>query len=225
LYGRYKTSGPVKVQIKAEVLGAPLEQTVAVTLPAKDNSNPEIERMWASHRVERLMADDRADGSKGRFAEIVRLCEGYSIASQYASFIVLENDAEYQRWKIERRNATRVERDRAAQVAVRERLDQLRRETAEQVGPRPADKVTANNASTRSEPIQLARQDQPVAAPANQPRDLNLGIRSQPGPSTGGGRSGGGAIDPLTALAAASLAGLGWALRRKRGANGSLIDV
>ena len=35
-------------------------------------------------------------------------------------------------------------------------------------------------------------------------------------PAHGGGATGGGAIDPLTALAAAALAGLGWAGRRKR---------
>jgi Ca-activated chloride channel homolog len=216
LYGRYKKSGPAKVQIKAEVLGNPFEQTIDVTMPDKDSGNPEIERMWASHRVERLMAQDRADGSNGRFAEIVRLCEGYSIASQYASFIVLENDAEYRRWKIERRNATRIERDRAAQVAVRERLDQLRRDTAQQLGPRPPEKVATNSAESLGQPIQLARQDQSSPSPPVQPGDFNLGSRPNPGVSTGGGSAGGGAIDPLTALAAASLAGFGWACRRNK---------
>ena len=226
LYGRYKKSGPTKVQIKAEVLGAPLEQTVEVTLPARDDRNPAIERMWASHRVERLMSEGRVNEYKGRLDEIVQLCEGYSIASQYASFIVLENDAEYQRWKIERRNATRVQRDRKAQVAVREQLEVLRRDTAERVGPRPADKVATSGADKRSEPIQLARQDQSVTEPNRQPGDLELGVPSQPGSSAdGNGRSGGGAIDPLTALAAASLAGLGWACRRKKRGKDSLGGV
>jgi hypothetical protein len=169
--------------------------------------------MWASHRVERLMAEGRADGSQGRLDEIVRLCEGYSIASQYASFIVLENDGEYQRWKIERRNATRVQRDRKAQVAVREQLEHLRRETAQRVGPRPTDKVAAIGPETRGESTQLARQDQPIGLPANQPSDLSVNTPSQSGSPAGGG----GAIDPLTALAAVSLAGLGWACRKKTG--------
>ena len=82
------------------------------------------------------MAVGRAEGSNGQAAEIVRLCEGYSIASQFASFIVLENDAEYKRWKIARNNATRVERDRQAQTAVREELEKLRRETAQKLGPK-----------------------------------------------------------------------------------------
>ena len=136
LYGRYKTAGPATIQVKAEILGSPLEQSLPVTLPATDATNPEIERMWASHRVERLMAAGRAEGSNGHADEIVRLCEGYSIASQYASFIVLENDTEYRRWKIARRNATRVQRDRQAQLAVREGLAQLRHDTAQQLGPK-----------------------------------------------------------------------------------------
>ena len=240
MYGRYKTSGPVTARIKAEVLGSPIEQTVALNLPAAENANPQIERMWASRRVERLMSEDRAAGSNSRFDEIVRLCEGYSISSQYASFIVLENDGEYQRWKIERRNATRVQRDRAAQLALRERLDQLRRETAAKVGPRPADKLSAESATPAGTPIELARQDVPAADAGSQPGDLNLApaaspsLSSSPQPSTspaspsifdgprGGG--GGGAIDPLTALTAASLAGLGWACRRKQSRDRTVAD-
>ena len=38
--------------------------------------------------------------------EIVRLGEAYSIASEYTSFLVLPNDAEYQRWKLERKFRT-----------------------------------------------------------------------------------------------------------------------
>ena len=147
MYGRYKTAGPATIQVKAEVLGSPLEQSLPVTLPATDTKNPEIERMWASHRVERLMAAGPCRGIQRPADEIVRLCEGYSIASQYASFIVLENDAEYQRWKIARRNATRVQRDRQAQLAVREELAQLRRETAGQVGPKGDAQPAGENSS------------------------------------------------------------------------------
>ena len=125
VYGRYKRTGPAKVHVQAQVLGNPLDQAVEVTLPEKNEDNPEIERMWASHRVNRLLGDGRRDGNQASADEIVRLCEGYSIVSEYASFIVLENDAEYRRWAIERRNASRIERDRAAQAAVRTKLEEL----------------------------------------------------------------------------------------------------
>ena len=100
--------------------------------------------MWASHRVERLLNKQRAGATDDQISEVVRLCEGYSIVSQYASFLVLENDAEYQRWQIARRNATRVQRDRGAQVALRQKLDEMQRQASAQLGPRePADTVAA----------------------------------------------------------------------------------
>ncbi|MEX2114645.1 MAG: hypothetical protein WD845_15740 [Pirellulales bacterium] len=198
------------MQVSAEVLGSPLAQTIDVTLPERNEANPEIERMWAQHRVERLMREDRREGSQGRQAEIVRLCEGYSITSEYASFIVLENDAEYQRWKIERRNAARVSRDRNAQLAVRQRLEELRRQTAESIGPQAGDKKVAAN----DVPGQASGREQASASPT--PGDLALRPSSD-----GQGGDGGGAFDPLSALAAASLAGLGWAARRRKGGQGN----
>src|SRR6185436_12722968 len=97
------------------------EQSVKIELPAKNDANPEIERMWASKRVEQLLAAARESGETAPVLdEIVRLCEDYSITSEYASFIVLENDAEYQRWKIERKNLVRLERDRASQSRVKQ---------------------------------------------------------------------------------------------------------
>jgi len=322
MYGRYKTAGPATIQVKAEVQGSPLEQSLPVTLPGTETNNPEIERMWASHRVERLMAAERAEGSKGHADEILRLCEGYSIASQYASFIVLENDGEYQRWKIARRNATRVQRDRKAQVAVREELEKLRRETAQKLGPksdaegerqaslgerealgrlrsdaprqsglssakedrqssdrraagkpmgsasgkRIADHARENNvagdeideAIDEDQTFGLAKSKSEAgravdAEQAVEGLDPRLPAQAKPsidGPSTdakggsgpaanapagdeaagdgpvaketaadatAGKATGGGAIDPLTALAAAALAALGWAGRRRRG--------
>jgi Ca-activated chloride channel family protein len=230
MYGRYKQSGEAKVTVKAEVLGSPLEQSIPVTLPARDEANPEIERMWALHRVSRLMGQDRKSGSIDQVGEIVRLCEAYSIVSPFASFIVLENDAEYQRWKIERRNATRIQRDRTAQAAVRERLEELRRETAQQVGPQRNSEVakqstpqrsdarpaTADQAATpANEPNLPPSVDQPLRqnAPASRPRSRDLVIDFPSGGRSGGG---GGAIDPLTALFAAGLAGSGWLARKRR---------
>ncbi len=106
LYGRYRGGGEAKITVRGDVLGRPIEQTVSLTLPKTDGGNPEIERMWAWHRVQRLLGDADRDGSRsGVVDEVVKLGEVYSIATEYTSFIVLENDAEYRRWKIERRNA------------------------------------------------------------------------------------------------------------------------
>jgi hypothetical protein len=192
---------------------------VDVSLPAVDSANPEIERMWAWHRVDRLMGDGRREGNPGRVDEIVRLSEGYSIANEYASFIVLENDAEYQRWKIERRNAARVGRDRSAQLAVREKLERLRRQTAEQTGPNPA-RPLAGNQTEQIELASAANATSPASVQAGtQPpanfTPSNSGASSPSGSSRSRGSGGGGAIDPITALVSAGLAGLAWRSRKR----------
>ena len=172
--------------------------------------------MWASHRVERLMASDRETGSAGTSKdEIVRLCEGYSIASEYASFIVLENDAEYQRWSIKRRNATRVTRDRSAQVALRKELDQIRELAVTKLGP---------DQSGSSVPLQLPKPIQadfrPACQAAQRPTARRRSIRraardiSMPSVNTRGGGGGGGAIDPISAVIALGLAGASMAAAR-----------
>jgi Ca-activated chloride channel family protein len=225
MYGRYRKAGPVKVTIAGEVLGSPFQQTVEVTLPETDDKNPEIERMWAWHRMERLLNEARRNGStKSVEDEIVRLCEGYSIVSEYASFIVLENDAEYQRWKIDRRNATRVERDRAAQAALRQTLDELRQESMAKLGPAKNGDAEKGLAATERDPAgppQNAPGAAPTATtppddPAARSRDLDFGVN--PGDGSRGGAAGG-AIDPVTgSLAAAlALAALAGARKRRRG--------
>ena len=219
MYGRYRNSGPVKLQVQAEIQGSLMEQKVDVDLPSAEESNPQIDRMWASHRVERLLNKQRAGATDDQVSEVVRLCEGYSIVSQYASFLVLENDAEYQRWQIARRNATRIERDRGAQAALRQKLDELQRQASAQLGPRePADAMTASNeAQSQATPAtqpglntSTSIGNNTFAAPPQNPGQVSQG-------GGGGGGGGGGAIDPLTALLGIGMAGMGLASRyRKR---------
>lgn len=214
LYARYKESGPVQVRFQADIQGSPLDQTLKVELPEVEKANPQIERMWASHKVDRLLRQMRETSSQNEVAEVVRLCEGYSIASEYASFIVLENDAEYQRWKIDRRNATRIERDRAAQLALGERLEQLRNETAQQVGPagtREKQSIASRTRPDENRGVDLAMNSNPVPTPTpfeTAPSNRGFDINVAPG--------GGGAFDPFTAITAASLAAWGFSRCRRK---------
>jgi Ca-activated chloride channel family protein len=210
LYGRYRGSGPVQLRVQAEIQGSPLDQQVALELPDRDASNPQIDRMWASHRVSRLQAEQRAEGVEKHVNDIVQLCEGYSIVSPYASFLVLENDAEYKRWQIARRNAIRVQRDRKAQAELRQKLDELRRQSTAQLGPR---EPGVNIESSRNDVAVSSPQQQP--ATPRSPMVPGSGADLNTSPSSGGG-GGGGAIDPLTALLGIGLASLGLAARRKK---------
>jgi Ca-activated chloride channel homolog len=125
---------------------------------------------------------------------------------------VLENDAEYDRWKIERRNLTRSSRDRAAQQAVRDRLEQMRSKTQAAIGPnsdptKPA--ASAADSAVRPSPQAIpASNPQPIAN-----RDLNVPSRPTFNGGGGGGGGGGGAVDPLSI---AVLLGLGAAGIRRR---------
>lgn len=199
LYGRYRKAGPITVTMEAEVLGQPLKQILELTLPERDEANPEIERMWAYRRVKGLMDDDRASGSSGNREQIVKLCETYSIAGEHASFIVLENDGEYRRWKVDQRNAMRLTRDRRAQRQVRERLEQMRQRTVAQIGP-----VETTNAKAADAKPQAA---DPAAAPrTDSDRGVDIDL-----PSIGGG-----AIDPVSGTIVLILVGSAAVTMRRR---------
>ena len=217
LYGRYRKAGPAKVHVRANVNGQPLDQAIDVELPQQEGGNPEIERMWAWHRVQRLLKDADASGSRSPVIdEIVRLGEGYSIVTEYTSFIVLENDAEYQRWQIGRRNALRVERDRRGQVALQQQLEAMRAAAAQKIGPAPQSGAAAPGpvvdvASAIPAAVRPATATPATGTPSFQrtrTRDLMI--------PSGGGGGGGGAIDPLAALLVLATAGTAFACRASR---------
>jgi Ca-activated chloride channel family protein len=225
IYGRYDQPGTTSVTIKGDVQGQPFEQSVEIELPATDDANPEIERMWAWKRVDQLWAAARERGETDSIVnDIVMLCEDFSIASEYASFIVLENDAEYQRWKIDRKNLSRLERDRMAQAQVREQLDALRNEALSKLGPAATSATT-----TPSQPLEVVNRAQsPVSstppatpmpnAPASRGFDLDL-------PAGGGGGGGGGAIDPVSAAIGLGLAGAAALAARRRKTSSANIQA
>lgn len=223
LYGRYKGSGPVTVNVEADVAGMPLKKSVQIEFPAADNSNPEIERMWAWHRIDRLMPQAGGPGDVAT-TEIIRLGEAYSIVSEYTSFIVLENDGEYKRWKIDRRNALRIRNERASQERLRKELEEIRAKALSQLGPAaPASQVKLAGAST--DPSAPGAAGDPggtqmvdaTRSPAARPGwNIDFTPRSNRSSGGGGGRSGGGAIDPLSGAIALSLAGFALLTGRRR---------
>ena len=229
LSGRYKNSGDATITIEADVMGQPISQTVQVKFPDVEDKNPEIERVWAFQQVEQLMADIRRNGeSPAAVGKILSLCEGYSIVGEYASFIVLENDAEYSRWAIARRNATRVTRDDKARLQLQDQLQLLRDSALAQSGPAEPEAIAA----VEPEQQNVAQADpaltaspataSPAVAPVQTtPTDLNWAPQSSPANNQpyyggGGGGGGGGAIDPVTGLLAAGLAASAMYKRKRR---------
>ena len=220
MIGRYKSSGNGSAKISGNVMGRPFAQTVELDFPAVEEDNPQIERMWAYSHVQSLMNEVRTNGETAKLKEnIVQLCEGYSIVSQYASFIVLENDREYKRWKIERRNATRIKRDRNARKKVADQLNRIREKSLAEIGPQSRTKTASRktsspqneNRDTASRPTQQ-QQYSPVST-RSQDLDFSTPQSNNSGSRRSGG--GGGAIDPITGSNALSMAGAA-ALRRRR---------
>lgn len=203
MYGRYRGDGPVTIALRADVEGRDLKQEIKVDFPREDTGNPEIERMWALQKVREL----ESASSDVAIGEIVRLGEGYSIVTEYTSFLVLENDVEYQRWKIERKNALRLSRDRKAQEALRADLNTIRLQASANIGPVTAQKMAKAEPSGSVPPI-ANRPQAPVQRQQQAPQNVNI----QP---QGGGSSGGGAIDPLSGGIALGLGALALVRRRR----------
>ncbi|HEY8750602.1 MAG TPA: VIT domain-containing protein [Tepidisphaeraceae bacterium] len=206
VYGRYRNSGPAKLMLTATIEGQKLSRPVDLDFPAKDVANPEIERMWAMKKVDQLLAAGDAGSSPNSVSgEIVRLGEAYSIATQYTSFIVLENDAEYQRWQIDRKNVLRLKRDRAAQETVAHELAALRDKAAADLGPAP-EKAPEPAAPVLSAPMPTPSVTPTGPSPA--PRQNQPAPRSHNSTDieTGGGSNGGGAFGPLSSVGVIALA-------------------
>src|SRR5439155_4718748 len=105
----------------------------------------------AWHRINSLLKEGDRKGDRSPVApEIMRLGEDFSIVNEYTSFLVLKNDAEYQRWKIARRNLAATGRDRQAQAKRREQLDAMRNKALYEIGPQAAAPVV------KTEPLQMA---------------------------------------------------------------------
>jgi Ca-activated chloride channel family protein len=212
LYGRYKGKGNGRIHISGEVNGRQIATDAELVFADKNDDNPEIERMWAWHKMERLKREHEMNNDPTLVDEIVRLGEGYSITSEFTSFLVLENDAEYQRWKIERRNASRIERDRKAQQRLRQELEELRKKSMGAIGPTDIENTTPDNGTplVAKAPVPAQPVQQPRTQPSSESRSMpTSGFDT---PSFGGG----GAMDPVSALVGVVLGGAALLGRRKK---------
>lgn len=190
VYGRYKGSAEAEIIMNGQVMGKEITKKISLPFPAKDLKNPKIERMWAQKNIDQLLKlADRKNDRKSVIDEVVRLGETFSIVTEYTSFLVLENDNEYKRWKIERRNLQRLGRDRAAQQQRQQTLASIRQKSIENLGPQAAANTVSRNNKTAIKPVTPLAQApdttlQPNATPdpASQPkvvrkqsRDINFG--------------------------------------------------
>ncbi|HET6250187.1 MAG TPA: VIT and VWA domain-containing protein, partial [Tepidisphaeraceae bacterium] len=196
VYGRYGTAGPAQVTLTGKVDGKDWSQTFPVAFPLQADADPEIERMWAMRRIERLR-NDPAGLSMSGVDQIVRLGEGYSIATEYTSFIVLENDAAYAKWKIAQRNAMRLTQDRDARAQLEEELKALRKKAPGGLGDPSAAPANADASGSMQPP--------PAATALTNPNPASPGLHL------------GGAMDPTYLLLVLGMSGLAVATWKCKG--------
>jgi Ca-activated chloride channel homolog len=180
IYGRYHGGGEAKVTVRGSVNGVELKESAKLQFPKEDTQNPEIDRMWALHKIDGLLKDaDRTNSRDTVKDEVVRLGEGYSIVTEYTSFLVLENDGEYQRWKISRNNALRNERERKAQEVVRNQFENIRNKAMTNIGPQDASSAPATTpapvAWKATQPTPIAQARPQASAPTPEPATYSDG--------------------------------------------------
>lgn len=201
LYGRYKGTGEANVELRASINGREFKQSAPFTFAKEDLSNPELERMWAWKRIDGILKVADAKGNRAPVIdEVVRLGELYSIVTEYTSFLVLENDSEYQRWKIARSNLKRIDQDRNAQLAVSKKFETLRNKALTDIGPEAVGAAPAKSEDAANSPVAANPASSSSATPASTPTQVAQAPNRSQSFNLGGG--GGGAVGPLFVLAA-----------------------
>jgi len=200
VYGRYKGSGETKIKFSAEFLDRKFSKTVDMNLPNSDDSNTAIERMWAYKKLDSLVNElPEHITESNEINEIVRLGEVYSIVSEYTSFLVLENDQEFKRWNIERKNLLRMSRDSKAIATTREKMETLRKSSAENLGP-TSDKKSQENIQSDESPIIDNNNNINNSNPVVDKNQNQKRVRSNSRDFFGGGGGGSGPVAPIVLL-------------------------
>jgi Tfp pilus assembly protein PilF len=101
--GRYNPAGGAArgtVTVSGVSGGKPVEYSGEVELPGGEEGNSFIPRLWARHHLDYLLAQGTAPQVKER---IIALSEDYQIITPYTSFLVLESDADRERFQVKKK--------------------------------------------------------------------------------------------------------------------------
>ncbi len=179
VFGRYQGTGSQELTVSARISGKDVSWTVPVDLPEVDESNPELERLYAMAAIEDLERAEWLDGrpeSETREG-IVDMALAYSLVTDHTSMVV-------------------VREDRKAQYGL----------GSENLARRMREEDAARVRSIAGNQVQVHTGGAPLAGPkaSNAP-----GRARQRSASGGSGRSGGGgALGPVELLALIALIGL-----------------
>jgi len=131
IFGRYEQGGTAEVTLEARLTGQDRTYHTTFDFPEIDTENPEIERLYALDRIERIQVRQDAgleEPSEAREA-IAGLGVEYQIVTDHTSMLLLSDDG-FERHGLERQNRERVAIERKAQsvrakqAPVNRRVDQ-----------------------------------------------------------------------------------------------------
>jgi Ca-activated chloride channel family protein len=117
LFGRYDEAGEATVTLKARLTGEDKAYRTTFSFPEADTENPELERLWALHRIEAIEAEELLGKRAAVEAEqaVRDLGVAYQIVTDHTAMVVLSDEVFTGRG-IERKNLARVARERKAQA-------------------------------------------------------------------------------------------------------------
>src|SRR5262249_62210866 len=88
------------VTVTGTMNGKPVQMTAKVELKGAGAEESFIPRLWARMHLDSLLEQGASESIKD---EIIALSEEYNIITPYTSFLVLETDADRERFKVKRR--------------------------------------------------------------------------------------------------------------------------
>ncbi|MBU1486755.1 VWA domain-containing protein [bacterium] len=101
LLGRYEGSGATAITLKGYADGKEKRFVYEDRFPKESKENDFIPRIWAMRKIGYLMSEIRLKGeNKELVDEIVALSKEHGIMTPYTSFLVLEEEADHERWGI-----------------------------------------------------------------------------------------------------------------------------
>ncbi|MBN2492788.1 MAG: hypothetical protein JXQ29_18210, partial [Planctomycetes bacterium] len=89
-----------KVVVSGTRDGKPVRFTADVVLDEKEAGNDFVPRLWARRHIDALLEEGRSHAAR---EEVVRFSEEFGIMTPFTSFLVLESDADRERYGVERR--------------------------------------------------------------------------------------------------------------------------
>lgn len=89
-----------RITVRGSFAGKPVEMATDVSIAANDAGNSFLPRLWARRHLDHLLGQGSARDVRER---VIALSEEFQILTPYTSFLVLESDADRERFQVEKR--------------------------------------------------------------------------------------------------------------------------